>query len=180
MISIRHLRCRSNRILTFIRFTESISIIIVDERLDYCRRAYLVWISGNVVVRDKLVRVHSAGNIGIVVQVIFQQIFVFRAVYHIIRLCIGEGLDAEIVQAAISDRRILFLLFFQLCCCHCRFGIIFLPGKDLHHITLGRRIIIDLSVIKRRLFGQFCLCILVVQFPLHGLFTIFRVIRGIA
>ena len=179
MISISHLSCRSNRIHTFIRFTESIIIIIVDERLDHCRRAYLVWISGNVVVRDKLVRVHSAGNIGIVVQVIFQQIFVFHAVDHIVRLCISKGLDAEIVQTAIPNRSVLFPLFCQFRCGHCLFGIVFLLGKDLHHITLGRRIIIDLGIIECHLFSQFCCCILVVQLPLHGLFTIFRVIRGI-
>ena len=179
MIVISHLSCRSNRIHTFIRFTESIIIIIVDERLDHCRRAYGIRIILDVSIYNKPIRIHPAGNIRIIVQIVFQQIFVFRAVYHIIRLCIGEGLDAEIVQAAVSDRRILFPLFFQLCCCHCRFGIVFLLGKNLHHITLGRRIIIDLGIIECLLICQIGSGILVIQFPVQGL-VILGVVRGIA
>ncbi len=100
-----------NCVLSLVCTPIIIRIISVYSCFQIYRRAYLVWISGNVVVRDKLVRVHSAGNIGIVVQVIFQQVFVFHAVDHIVRLCISKGLDAEIVQTAIPNRSVLFPLF---------------------------------------------------------------------
>ena len=61
-----------NCVLSLVCTPVIIRIISVYSCYQIYRRAYLVWISGNVVVRDKLVRVHSAGNIGIVVQVIFQ------------------------------------------------------------------------------------------------------------
>ena len=179
IITACHFRRCCNCIFTIIIAAKLISIMCIDNWCNHCRRAYSIRISGNVVVRDKLVSVHSAGNIGIVVQIVFQQIFVFHAVDHIVRLSIGKGLDAEIVQTAVSNRSVLFPLFCQFRCGHCLFGIVFLLGKDLHHITLGRRIIIDLGIIECHLFSQFCCCILVVQLPLHGLFTIFRVIRGI-
>ena len=168
-----------NCVLSLVCTPVIIRIISVYSCSQIYRRAYLVWISGNVVVRDKLVRVHSAGNIGIVVQVIFQQIFVFHAVDHIVRLCISKGLDAEIVQTAIPNRSVLFPLFCQFRCGHCLFGIVFLPGKDLHHITLGRRIIIDLGIIECLLICQIGSGIFVVQFPVQGL-VILGVVRGIA
>ena len=167
-----------NSVLSLVCTPVIIRIISVYSCSQIYRRAYLVWISGNVVVRDKLVRVHSAGNIGIVVQVIFQQVFVFHAVDHIVRLCISKGLDAEIVQTAIPNRSVFFPLFCQFRCSHCLFGIVFLLGKDLHHITLGRRIIIDLGIIECLLICQIGSGIFVVQFPVQGL-VILGVVRGI-
>ena len=178
MIVISHLSCRSNRIHTFIRFTESIIIIIVDERLDHCRRAYGIRIILDVSIYNKPIRIHPAGNIRIIVQIVFQQIFVFRAVYHIIRLCIGEGLDAEIVQAAIPNRSVLFPLFCQFRCGHCLFGIVFLLGKNLYHIPLCGIVIVDFGIIECLLICQIGNGIFVVQFPVQRL-VILGVVRGI-
>ena len=179
MISISHLSCRSNRIHTFIRFTESIIIIIVDDRLDHCRRAYGIRIILDVSIYNKPIRIHPAGNIRIIVQVIFQQVFVFHAVDHIVRLCISKGLDAEIVQTAIPNRRILFPLFCQFRCGHCLFGIVFLLGKDLYHIPLCGIVIVDFGIIECLLICQIGNGIFVVQFPVQGL-VILGVVRGIA
>ena len=179
IIMTSHLCSCSNCIFSFVFFSERIGGIVIDNWCNHCRRANLVRISGNVIVRDKLVSVHSAGNIGIVVQVIFQQVFVFHAVDHIVRLCISKGLDAEIVQTAIPNRSVLFPLFCQFRCSHCLFGIIFLLGKDLHHITLGRIIIVDLSIIECHLICQLSGSILVVQLPVQRL-VVFVVVRGIA
>ena len=167
-----------NSVLSLVCTPVIIRIISVYSCSQIYRRAYLVWISGNVVVRDKLVRVHSAGNIGIVVQVIFQQIFVFHAVDHIVRLCISKGLDAEIVQTAIPNRSVLFPLFCQFRCGHCLFGIVFLPGKNLYHIPLCGIVIVDLGIIECLLICQIGSGIFVVQFPVQRL-VILGVVRGI-
>ena len=167
-----------NCVLSLVCTPVIIRIISVYSCSQIYRRAYLVWISGNVVVRDKLVRIHSAGNIGIVVQVIFQQVFVFHTVDHIVRLCISKGLDAEIVQTAIPNRSVLFPLFCQFRCGHCLFGIVFLLGKDLHHITLCGIVIVDLGIIECLLICQIGSGIFVVQFPVQGL-VILGVVRGI-
>ena len=178
IIMTSHLCSCSNCIFSFVFFSERIGGIVIDNWCNHCRRANLVRISGNVIVRDKPVSVHSAGNIRIVIQIVFQQVFLFHAVYHIVRLCIGKGLDAEIVQTAVANCGILFLLFCQFSCRHCLFGIILLLGKDLHHITLGRRIIIDLGIIECLLICQIGSGIFVVQFPVQRL-VILGVVRGI-
>ena len=167
-----------NCVLSLVCTPIIIRIISVYSCSQIYRRAYLVWISGNVVVRDKLVRVHSAGNIGIVVQVIFQQIFVFHAVDHIVRLCISKGLDAAIIQTAVSNRSVLFPLFCQFRCGHCLFGIVFLPGKNLYHITLCGIVIVDFGIIECLLICQIGSGIFVVQFPVQRL-VILGVVRGI-
>ena len=167
-----------NCVLSLVCTPIIIRIISVYSCFQIYRRAYLVWISGNIVVRDKLVRVHSAGNIGIVVQVIFQQIFVFHAVDHIVRLCISKGLDAEIVQTAIPNRSVLFPLFCQFRCGHCLFGIVFLPGKNLYHIPLCGIVIVDFGIIECLLICQIGSGIFVVQFPVQRL-VILGVVRGI-
>ena len=167
-----------NCVLSLVCTPIIIRIISVYSCFQIYRRAYLVWISGNVVVRDKLVRVHSAGNIGIVVQVIFQQVFVFHAVDHIVRLCISKGLDAEIVQTAVSNRSVLFPLFCQFRCGHCLFGIVFLPGKNLYHIPLCGIVIVDFGIIECLLICQIGSGIFVVQFPVQRL-VILGVVRGI-
>ena len=167
-----------NCVLSLVCTPVIICIISVYSCSQIYRRAYLVWISGNIVVRDKLVCVHSAGNIGIVVQVIFQQVFVFHAVDHIVRLCISKGLDAEIIQTAVSDRSILFPLFCQFRCGHCLFGIVFLPGKNLYHIPLCGIVIVDFGIIECLLICQIGSGIFVVQFPVQGL-VILGVVRGI-
>ena len=168
-----------NCVLSLVCTPVIIRIISVYSCFQIYRRAYLVWISGNVVVRDKLVRVHSAGNIGIVVQVIFQQIFVFHAIDHIVRLCISKGLDAEIVQTAVSNRSVLFPLFCQFRCGHCLFSIVSLPGKNLYHIPLCGIVIVDFSIIECLLICQIGNGIFVVQFPVQRL-VILGVVRGIA
>ena len=168
-----------NCVLSLVCTPVIICIISVYSCFQIYRRAYLVRISGNVVVCNKLVRVHSAGNIGIVVQVIFQQIFFFHTVDHIIRLCISKGLDAEIVQAAVSNHSVLLLLFSQFGCCHSLFGIIFFLGKNLYHIALGGIVIVNLCIIERLLICQIGSGILVIQFPVQGL-VILGVVRGIA
>ena len=167
-----------NCVLSLVCTPVIIRIISVYSCFQIYRRAYLVWISGNVVVRDKLVRVHSAGNIGIVVQVIFQQIFVFHAIDHIVWLCISKGLDAEIVQTAVSNRSILFPLFCQFRCGHCLFGIVSLPGKNLYHIPLCEIVIVDFDIIECLLICQIGSGIFVVQFPVQRL-VILGVVRGI-
>ena len=167
-----------NCVLSLVCTPVIICIISVYSCSQIYRRAYLVRISGNVVVCDKLVSVHSAGNIGIVVQVIFQQVFVFHAVDHIVRLCISKGLDAEIVQTAVPDRSILFPLFCQFRCGHCLFGIVFLPGKNLYHIPLCGIVIVDFSIIECLLICQIGSSILVIQFPVQRL-VILGVVRGI-
>ena len=167
-----------NCVLSLVCTPVIIRIISVYSCSQIYRRAYLVWISGNVVVRDKLVSVHSAGNIGIVVQVIFQQVFVFHAVDHIVRLCISKGLDAEIIQTAVSDRSVLFPLFCQFRCGHCLFGIVFLLGKNLYHIPLCGIVIVDFGIIECHLIRQLGGGIFVVQFPVQRL-VILGVVRGI-
>ena len=178
IIMTSHLCSCSNCIFSFVFFSERIGGIVIDNWCNHCRRAYSIRISGNVVVRDKLVRVHSAGNIGIVVQVIFQQVFVFHAVDHIVRLCISKGLDTEIVQTAVSNRSVLFPLFCQFRCGHCLFGIVFLPGKNLYHITLCGIVIVDFGIIECLLICQIGNGIFVVQFPVQRL-VILGVVRGI-
>ena len=171
-------RCR-NCIFSFVWFPRIKGIISVNQRCNHCRRTYCIRIFGNVIVRDKPVSVHSAGNIRIVIQIVFQQVFLFHAVYHIVRLCIGKGLDAEIIQTAVADCGILFLLFCQFSCRHCLFGVVFFLGENLHHIPLGRIIIVDLSIIECHLICQLSGSILVVQLPVQRL-VVFVVVRGIA
>ena len=179
IIMTSHLCSCSNCIFSFVFFSERIGGIVIDNWCNHCRRANLVRISGNVIVRDKPVSVHSAGNIRIVIQIVFQQVFLFHAVYHIVRLCIGKGLDAEIVQTAVANCGILFLLFCQFSCRHCLFGVVFFLGENLHHIPLGRIIIVDLSIIECHLIYQLSGSILVVQLPVQRL-VVFVVVRGIA
>ena len=167
-----------NCVLSLVCTPVIICIISVYSCSQIYRRTYLVRISGNVVVRDKLVRVHSAGNIGIVVQVIFQQVFVFHAVDHIVRLCISKGLDAEIIQTAVPNRSVLFPLFCQFRCGHCLFGIVFLPGENLYHIPLCGIVIVDFGIIECLLICQIGGGIFVVQFPVQRL-VILGVVCGI-
>ena len=173
-----HLCSCSNCIFSFVFFSERIGGIVIDNWCNHCRRANLVRISGNVIVRDKPVSVHSAGNIRIVIQIVFQQVFLFHAVYHIVRLCIGKGLDAEIVQTAVANCGILFLLFCQFSCRHCLFGVVFFLGENLHHITLCGIVIVDFGIIECLLICQIFNGIFVVQFPVQRL-VILGVVRGI-
>ena len=151
---------------------EGISVICIDNWCNHCLRANRIGIVLDVTIRQESICMYLTGNIGIVVQVILQQIFFLFPVDDIIRFCIGKGLDTEVVERSILNGGVLFRLLCQLSSCHCLFGIVFFFCKNLYNIALCGCIIVDCCIIQSCLIGQFRGGVLLIQLP----FQLFRLI----